>query len=205
MAVAAALTEALQLHQSGIEDLLLAQGSCGDWVDTAAESLRRFDAALTFRTSGSTGTPKPCRHPLASLQHEVEALAGLPPLRGTVGRVLAAVPSHHICSFLFTQLLPARLGAAKTIDIRRLTAPSLRHQLRQGDLVIAHPAFWQLFAQHAQGAPLPQGVRGVDATALPPLSRCCRIDSARALRPAQRQKPVCAVDRAVSRRWPTLR
>jgi 4-coumarate--CoA ligase (photoactive yellow protein activation family) len=165
MAVAAALTEALHLHESGIEDLLLAQRCFGEWIETAAESLRRFDAALTFRTSGSTGTPKPCRHPLAALQHEVEALAGLPPLRGTVGRVLAAVPSHHIYGFLFTQLLPARLGAAETIDVRGLTAPSLRHQLRKGDLVIAHPAFWRLFAQHGRGAPLPQGVRGVSSTA----------------------------------------
>ncbi len=165
MAVAAALTEALHLHESGIEDLLLAQRSFGDWIDTCAESLRRFDAALTFRTSGSTGTPKPCRHMLAALQHEVEALAELPPLRGTVGRVLAAVPSHHIYGFLFTQLLPLRLGAAETIDIRGLTAPSLRHQLREGDFVIGHPAFWRLFAQHGQGAPLPLGVRGVSSTA----------------------------------------
>jgi len=165
MAVAAALTEALHLHESGIEDLLLAQRRFGDWVDTATESLRRFDATLTFRTSGSTGTPKPCRHPLSALQHEVEALAELPPLRGAVGRVLAAVPSHHIYGFLFTQLLPARLGAAETIDVRGLTAPTLRHQLREGDLVIGHPAFWRLFAQHGRGAPLPQGVRGVSSTA----------------------------------------
>ncbi len=165
MAVAAALTEALHMHESGIEDLLLAQRSFGDWIDTAAESLRRFDATLTFRTSGSTGTPKACRHTLAALQHEVEALADLPPLRGTVGRVLAAVPSHHIYGFLFTQLLPARLGAAETIDVRGLTAPSLRHQLRKGDLVIAHPTFWRLFAQHGRGAALPQGVRGVSSTA----------------------------------------
>jgi len=165
MAVAAALTEALHLHESGIEDLLLAQRGFGDWVETAAESLRRFDAALTFRTSGSTGTPKPCRHPLAALQHEVEVLAELPPLRDAVGRVLAAVPSHHIYGFLFTQLLPLRLGAGETIDVRGLTAPTLRHQLRAGDLVIGHPTFWRLFAQHGRGTPLPQGVRGVSSTA----------------------------------------
>ena len=165
MAVAAALTEALHLHESGIEDLLLAQRGFGEWVETAAESLRRFDAAVTFRTSGSTGTPKPCGHMLAALQHEVEALAGLPPLRGAVGRVLVAVPSHHIYGFLFTQLLPARLGVIETVDVRGLTAPSLRHQLRTGDLVIGHPAFWRLLAQHGQGTPLPDGVRGVSSTA----------------------------------------
>ncbi|CAN5251629.1 hypothetical protein BH11PSE10_BH11PSE10_02670 [soil metagenome] len=168
MAVAAALTEALHLHESGIEDLLLAQRGFGEWVETAAESLRRFDAALTFRTSGSTGTPKPCRHMLAALQHEVEALAGLPPLRAAVGRVLAAVPSHHIYGFLFTHLLPARLGAAETVeivDVRGLTVQVLRHQLRTGDLVIGHPAFWRLFAQHGRGIALPHGVRGVSSTA----------------------------------------
>jgi 4-coumarate--CoA ligase (photoactive yellow protein activation family) len=165
MAVAAALSEALHLHENGIEDLLLAQRGFGEWVDTAAESLRRFDAALTFRTSGSTGMPKACRHTLAALQHEVEALAGLPPLQGAVGRVLAAVPSHHIYGFLFTHLLPARLGAVATVDVRGLTAPVLRHQLRAGDLVIGHPAFWRLFAQHGGGTALPRGVRGVSSTA----------------------------------------
>ena len=155
MGVAPVLTEALHLHESGF----------GDWVETAAESLRRFDAALTFRTSGSTGTPKPCRHVLAALQHEVEALAGLSPLRGAVGRVLAAVPSHHICGFLFTHLLPARLGAVETVDVRGLTAPALRHQLHAGVLVIGHPAFWRLFAKHGLGTPLPHGVRGVSSTA----------------------------------------
>lgn len=165
MAVAGALTEALHLHESGIEDLLLAQRGFGEWVETAAESLRRFDAALTFRTSGSTGTPKPCRHTLAALEHEVTALASLPPLRGSVSRVLTAVPSHHIYGFLFTQLLPSRLHATETIDVRGLTSPVLRHQLRAGDLVIGHPAFWRLFAQHGRGTPLPRGVRGVSSTA----------------------------------------
>ena len=165
MAVAAALTEALHLHESGVEDRLLTQRSFGEWVETAAESLSRFDAALTFRTSGSTGTPKPCRHTLAALEHEVEALAELPPLSGAVGRVLAAVPSHHIYGFLFTHLLPARLGAAETVDVRRLTVPALRHQLRRGDLVIGHPTFWRLFAQHGRGTPLPPGLHGVSSTA----------------------------------------
>ena len=165
MAVAAALTEALHLHESGIEDLLLAQRGFGEWVETAAESLRRFDAALTFRTAGSTGAPKACRHILAALQHEVDALAGLPPLRGAVGRVLAAVPSHHIYGFLFTHLLPTRLGAAEIVDVRGLTVPALRQQLRASDLVIGHPAFWRLFAQHGGATPLPHGVRGVSSTA----------------------------------------
>lgn len=165
LAVAGVLTEALHLHESGIEDLLLVQRAFGEWIETAAESLRRFDAALTFRTSGSTGTPKPCQHSLAALQQEVEALAELPPLRAVVGRVLAAVPSHHIYGFLFTQLLPARLGAAETVDVRGLTAPALRQQLRAGDLVIGHPAFWRLFAQQGRGVSLPQGVRGVSSTA----------------------------------------
>ena len=165
MAVAAALSEALHLHESGIEDLLLAQRSFGEWVEIAAESLRRFDAALTFRTSGSTGTPKPCSHMLAALEHEVEALAGLPPLRGAVGRVLAAVPSHHIYGFLFTQLLPSRLRATETVDVRGLTSPVLRHQLRAGDLVIGHPAFWRLFVEHGRNTSLPRGVRGVSSTA----------------------------------------
>lgn len=160
LAVASALNEALHLHESGLEDLLLARRRFGEWIEVAADGLAAFDARLTFRTSGSSGSAKPCSHPLAHLLQEVEHLASL-----TAGaqRVLAAVPAHHIYGFLFTVLLPARLGCDAVLDVRRQTPQALAKLLRHGDLLISHPAHWALVARHA--GRLPAGVHGVTSTA----------------------------------------
>lgn len=160
LSVASALNEALHLHESGVEDLLLARQRFGDWLDVAADGLAGFDARLTFHTSGSSGNAKPCTHALASLQQEVNHLAVL--LAGA-RRVLTAVPAHHIYGFLFTVLLPARLGPIDVIDVRRQTPQALAQGLRPGDLLVSHPAHWALVARHA--GRLPPGVHGVTSTA----------------------------------------
>ena len=103
LGLASAVAEALHLHESGIEDCLLARGTLGEWVDVAAEGLERFSGRITFRTSGSTGTPKSCQHAFDTLRQETDHLASLFPGRL---RILSAVPSHHIYGFLFTVLLP---------------------------------------------------------------------------------------------------
>lgn len=160
LSVAAALNEALHLHESGIEDLLLARRNFGEWLQVAAEGLAAFDAQLTFRTSGSSGVAKTCPHALPNLWQEVEHLASLAP--GT-RRVLAAVPAHHVYGFLFTVLLPGHLGCNHVIDIRRMTPQAVAAMMQPGDLVISHPAHWSVMARHA--GRLPQGVQGVTSTA----------------------------------------
>lgn len=160
LSVAAALNETLHLHESGIEDLLLARRTIGDWVTLAAEGLEHFSARLTFRTSGSAGRPKPCTHELAHLQQEVEYLAELLANRR---RVLAAVPAHHIYGFLFTVLLADRLSCGPALDLRSATPQALPQRLHAGDLLISHPAHWALVARHATA--LPAGVHGVTSTA----------------------------------------
>jgi long-chain acyl-CoA synthetase len=165
LSIASALSEALHLHEAGIEDLLLACQRFGEWVEVAARGLAEFDARLTFRTSGSGGNAKPCTHELARLLQEVEHLATL-----TAGaqRVLTAVPAHHIYGFLFTVLLPTRLwptrpGCDAVLDIRQHTPQAVAQLLRPGDLLISHPAHWALLARHA--GRLPSGVHGVTSTA----------------------------------------
>ena len=160
LSVAAALNEALHLHESGIEDLLLVHRHFGEWLQVAAEGLAIFDASLTFRTSGSSGAAKACSHALPNLWQEVEHLASLVP--GT-RRVLAAVPAHHVYGFLFTVLLPARLGCNDVIDIRHMTPQAVAAMMQPGDLVVSHPAHWSLLARHASR--LPRGVQGVTSTA----------------------------------------
>jgi long-chain acyl-CoA synthetase len=166
MSVAAALSEALHLHESGVEDLL-ATGSTtfGEWLQIASRALAHVDARITFRTSGSSGKPKPCTHTLADLQQETRFLASLlggqphAPLR----RVLTAVPAHHIYGFLFTVLLPIELGHLPVQDVRHVTVNNLPRRMTAGDLLVSHPAHWALLARHADA--LPAGVVGTTSTA----------------------------------------
>ena len=157
--LATALGEAIHLHRSGLDDVLLARTVIGDWVDMVARSLDRFSADVTFRTSGSTGQPKWSVHPLAGLAEEVELLAARFADRR---RVISTVPSHHIYGFLFTLLLPARLGAA-VIDVRAASPAHLGKLLEAGDLVVAHPDFWAAFVRAVPAAG--GGVWGVTSTA----------------------------------------
>ena len=128
------------------------------------------EPALTFRTSGSSGSPKRCTHALATLEQEVAALAALVPGRR---RVLSAVPSHHIYGFLFTVLLPRWLAGAvagepaaivdvravdvcavdvpdvdvPVVDIRLAGPAALAGLARAGDLIVAHPGWWEAAAR----------------------------------------------------------
>lgn len=159
--LATALSQALYLHEAGIDDYLLARPQLGQWVAVARAGLRVFDARLSFRTSGSTGQPKPCSHALIDLEQEVDALAALFP--GT-RRILSAVPSHHMYGFLFSILLPRALGVDDAVqDVRTRTPASLAREAVPGDLIVGHPEFWRAFAAAAP-RPAVQAI-GVTSTA----------------------------------------
>lgn len=162
LGLASALAEALHLHESGIEDMLLARRTLGEWVDIAEAGLARFSARLTFRTSGSSGAPKSCSHPLASLLQETSEHAALFAGRR---RVLSAVASHHIYGFLFNVLLPRAIGVApdQLIDLRASTPTWLARNAQPGDLVVGHPEFWLALARTVPQ--LPPDVVGVTSTA----------------------------------------
>lgn len=142
LSLATRLSDFLHLHQSGIDDYLLARPTLDEWVAVAYTSLRQYAAQLTFRTSGSSGMPKPCPQPLSGLWQEIAALA---PLFQGRRRILSAVPGHHIYGFLFTILLPQalQLDPGQVIDLRGSSVGALPHQLREGDLVVAHPDYWR--------------------------------------------------------------
>jgi len=146
LGLATALAEALHLHGAGIDERLLARPVLDDWVAAARAGLasREHGHELTFRTSGSAGTPKRCTHALATLWQETRALAGLLPGRR---RILSAVPSHHIYGFLFTVLLPRRLGIDDVCDLRSASPAAVLPMLRPGDLIVAHPGWWEALAR----------------------------------------------------------
>ena len=160
--LATALARAIHLHRSGIEDALLARRTLRGWVDIAQAGLVQFHDELTFLTSGSTGLPKACTHPLAALEQEIHELA---PLFHSRRRIVAAVPSHHIYGFLFTILLPQRLGldAYAVVDARAASPASLASALRAGDLLVGHPDLWRAIA--SSGAAISPGALGVTSTA----------------------------------------
>lgn len=162
MLLGTALAETIHLHESGVEDYLLAKRTLNEWTDIARSGLSYFSTTLTFRTSGSAGVPKPCMHSLDSLNQEVDQLAVL---FGGRRRILRAVPSHHIYGFLFTVLLPGTLGIGTDaiVDLRTGSPARLSKMLRAGDLVVGHPEFWQAVVRCVPS--FPPDVVGVTSTA----------------------------------------
>jgi 4-coumarate--CoA ligase (photoactive yellow protein activation family) len=173
LGMATRLDEALGL-QAGTGEDLLARPLLDGWIAAARAGLRAGGAqALTFSTSGSAGAPRRCTHALATLRQETAQLALLLPGRR---RILAAVPAHHIYGFLFTVLLPADLGIGTAIDIRAAAPSAALAMLRPGDLVVAHPGWWEALARlrpHfppdvagvSSSAPCPDGLAGELAAA----------------------------------------
>jgi long-chain acyl-CoA synthetase len=161
MGTATSLADLLGFARAGGEDALLARTRLADWHACARASLTLDDTVLTFRTSGSSGAPKRCAHALAGLWREVDELARLLPGRQ---RVLSAVPAHHIYGFLFTVLLPqAGEAPLPVLDLRGSSPAALAAQLVPGDLVVAHPDFWNQVAALAPG--FPDDVLGVSSGA----------------------------------------
>lgn len=160
MGMSTALAEALHMAQGSADAPLLAAPRLAHWRSAAAASLRADGTRLTFRTSGSSGSPKRCTHALATLWQEIHTLAHLLPGRR---RILSAVPSHHIYGFLFTVLLPRRLGVADVVDLRAAGPAALAGMARPGDLVVAHPGWWDAVARLAPA--FPADVVGVTSTA----------------------------------------
>jgi 4-coumarate--CoA ligase (photoactive yellow protein activation family) len=155
-----ALAEALHLERGGVDERLLARPCLRDWAAAARDSLRTSDSEITFRTSGSAGSPKRCTHAHGLLWQETIELARLLPGRR---RVLSLVPGHHIYGFLFTVLLPRALGIVEVLDLRTATPATLLREARDGDLVVAHPGWWEQLAR--LGPRFPSGVVGVSSTA----------------------------------------
>jgi 4-coumarate--CoA ligase (photoactive yellow protein activation family) len=155
-----ALAQALHLDRADLDARLLARPCLDDWVAAARAGLGTAGTELSFRTSGSAGSPKRCSHELALLWQETIELARLLPGRR---RILSLVPSHHIYGFLFTVLLPRALGVAEVLDLRMATPATLLREARAGDLVVAHPGWWEQVARLApRFAP---DVAGVSSTA----------------------------------------
>lgn len=149
LTLAAALAEALRLDRSGLEDHLLARSSIGSWIELSEMCLDRFDRSMVFLTSGSTGLPKRCEHPIETLEQEAAFLAELFKDRK---RIVSMVSCRHIYGFLFSVLLPERLGIPRLRWVDKSTV-ALGAELLPGDLVIGFPDIWRLAARTVERFP----------------------------------------------------
>lgn len=156
--LAGRVNQLLHLHETGLEDYLLALSTLGEWAELVRRAWPDGPPRLTFTTSGTTGTPKPCTHAVDALQQEVDALAALFADRK---RVVAFAPAHHIYGFLFTVLLPARLGVP-VLDAEAMGPFEVARAIAPGDLVVTFPLRWSFLARSVPR--WPEDVCGVTST-----------------------------------------
>ncbi len=159
VACGSAVNSFFRLHDTGLEDYLLAERRLDSWVKIIQAAQAEGTAGYSFSTSGSTGVARRCTHSLATLEAEVSHWAGVFANRG---RVIQLVPSHHIYGFLFTILLPERLGV-EVVDGRAIAPGRLRRMLRADDLLVGFPAGWPHLLRSLET--LPQGIMATSSTA----------------------------------------
>jgi 4-coumarate--CoA ligase (photoactive yellow protein activation family) len=138
--VVTAVAVLFHLHETEVEPQLLERRYLRGWVDAVLASRTQWDEAISFLTSGSTGQPKLCTHPMAWLEEEIAFFAAQFHDRR---RILSAVPNQHIYGFLFATMLPATLGIPVR-DVRDSLPASVLRRAQAGDLIVAHPAFFDL-------------------------------------------------------------
>ncbi len=138
MALAAALSAALLLHESDMDDSLVVNTSLHDWRVAVRAALERHTARVCFRSSGSTGRQQSSIHDLVDLDAEILFFAAEVNDRR---RIVVTLPCHHIYGFLFSLMLPARLNLP-VVDMRNRFPGAVAAALQPGDLIIGHPGFW---------------------------------------------------------------
>ncbi|MBL6078579.1 AMP-binding protein [Belnapia sp. T18] len=158
---AAAVNAFFHLHETGIEDYLLARHTLSGWAEVVRAALAEGVSGLTVTTSGSTGERRPCTHSAARLLAEGAHWAGRFTDRR---RILTLVPAHHIYGFLFTALLPDLLGLPVQ-DARALAPGRLLREVAPGDLLVGFPTGFSGLLRSIGPASLPADVEAVSSTA----------------------------------------
>jgi long-chain acyl-CoA synthetase len=161
--LASAVTQMFHLHETGVEEYLLRHRTLGNWAEIVSFSQEKKADHLTFRTSGSTGKPKGCVHRIADLERETAVHSAS---HRHCKRILAVVPRHHIYGFLWTVMLPLKLGV-DVIDARRWTSSRVGEALREGDLLVGTPAQWRFLSDGIES--FPAGVCGITSGAPCPM------------------------------------
>jgi 4-coumarate--CoA ligase (photoactive yellow protein activation family) len=156
ISVATRVNLMFELHKTGgIEELLLSERKIGDWIQIIFKANQN---AMTFFSSGSTGDPKGNSHELYQL--EIEAKFWVEKLQPK--RIISFVPRHHIYGFIFSILLPKISGILREFR-EPFPSPSLRFNLKEGDVIIFTPYLIEIFSSF--GFRFPKGIVAVSSTA----------------------------------------
>jgi long-chain acyl-CoA synthetase len=139
--LAAVLFDHTHAEQSGLLNAQRLDAQFGTWLKLAQDCLARGCDDVVFYSSGSTGEPKRITHTSAALQREVSAFAAQ--LTPRPDRVLSAVATHHIYGFLFGILLPQQWGCERR-NVMALAPQAALLQTLPGDVIVAHPSWWDL-------------------------------------------------------------
>ena len=157
VSLATSCAERFGLQQLGAGDYLLSHRRISDWADLAATGIQQ-SGTVSFRTSGTTGPAKVIQHRIDDLEQEIQVLAKL---MGDARRVVSLVPAHHIYGFIFSVLLPTKLGIP-VYDQGRVSG-MLPSDITSGDWLVGFPLRWRQILR--LGQPLPPGVAAVTSTA----------------------------------------
>lgn len=171
LSVAGRVNTFFGIHEKGIEDNLLRSSRVGEWVDIAMQALDRDSPYIAFETSGTTGQPKRVHTPLAALEQEIEHLAEL---FAGAKRIVSTVQARHIYGFLFSAMLPARLGIPR-VEVGSSAMSFWRNDLITGDLVVSFPEYLSFVADFQ--VDLPGDVTIVTSTAPCPPEIWERLDA----------------------------
>lgn len=154
--LASSVAEFFCLHETGVEDRLLIDGSLEAWSQLVGDAIDHT-SGLVFRTSGSTGEPKECHHRWEDIEAEARALHLRINERIVPERVVAWLPLHHLYGFMLGVAYPALNGL--DVCIAKKTLPPLR----EGDVVVTVPPRWAYLAKARHN--WPTNVLGVSSTA----------------------------------------
>lgn len=130
----------------------------GEWATEIANGWQGEERIIRFSTSGSTGEAQIVEQDYAHLMQEVEGLAKV--FKGR-NRVVSFVPRHHIYGFIFSILLPARMGVPCLCQPSPPT-PGVFDILEDGDLAVGFPLFWEKLVEN--GGSFGPGVHGVTSS-----------------------------------------
>jgi long-chain acyl-CoA synthetase len=151
--LAGALYQALDAESSGALNQHSVGRSFSSWLTFCAHAAA-CTPVLSFLTSGSTGAARAIEHRCADLSREISDF--LPVMRlpwqtdqqetslhgFTPKRIVTVMPTQHVYGFLFGLVLPAQLGVT-LLSLATQVPAEVRSHLVEGDVLIAHPNFWQ--------------------------------------------------------------
>lgn len=143
-------------------DDLCRRNTLGEWAEVVLRFWGNRGRFITFFTSGSTGSPKAIKRHYELLEQDASFMASL---HEGAGRILALIPPNHIYGFISCILIPKVLGVACE-DKRFMMPTTTAEELRPGDLIVATPFHWKLFAQHVER--FPSSIRGFSSGAACP-------------------------------------